>query len=354
MISIGNFIKYLKNHPNFIVHFLRDIRLVWWWRILRQPIVVLTTESGGLGDYLWFRSYYDAIRNHFAPQKCRIIVIGMCQWESLAMVWDSNKQKNHFDVYRAFESPDNPLKMEALFFKLFKADVYVDFRVRHIQDLARAKEHYLGKGYYGTKQYYEIANNAVLSQWFTLPKSFRHKPPLLPITDISRSETLNKPYVVVVEKGNTQGKLSYEQTSFIVNYILSKGFSVFFNGNFNEFISKYTEYDALKEARLIDGYSYPLEEYPTIVNKSQFVVTVNTFIYHLAIQLGKPVVVISANEYESIKMDAPNQMIVFNDELQQAYETSTLASYQNQPNITLKDINCNFIDKALQQIEHYL
>ena len=351
--------QYLKQHPLYIGTFLKDICRVWWWRLRRQPIVVLTTESGGLGDYLWFRSYYDAIREHYAPSQCRIIVVGMCQWEPLALKLDDPTQSNHFDIYRSFESPDHPLKIESFFFKLFQANVYVNFRAKHLKHLVKAKEHYYGLGFRDTKQYYETANNDVINQWFPLPTTFKHRPPLLPIADKRRDEALNKPYVVVVEGGNTQGKLSNEQLLTIINQIISQGYNIFFNGNYKRLtttvncqLSTVNCQLSTVNYQLIDGYTYPLSEYPTVVSRCSFVVTVNTFVYHLAIQLEKPCVVLSANEYESIKLDAPNQIILFNEELQQAYENNTLHSYKPIPTVGLQDIDCDRIEHALRDINN--
>lgn len=353
MPSIAALHKYLKTHPNYISTFLKDICRVWWWRMLRQPVVVLTTESGGLGDYLWFRSYYSVIRKHYATRKSRLIVIGMRQWVPLVYDWDCEPKTDHFDIYRSFESPDNPLKVESVFFRLFKADVYVDFRARHLKQLVKANEHYYGLGFREMKQYYESANNAVINQWFQLPDGFRHKPPLLSISDLKRQGELQKPYVVVVEGGNTQGKLSDKQISDIVKLIISKGYNVFYNGDYKRLLSILNSKFSTLKSQIIDGYKYPLKEYPTIVAQSKFVVTVNTFIYHLAIQLEKPVVVISANEYESIKLDASFQAIVFNKELQQAYEEKTLNSYQPIKTIELKDIDSESIIEAIHQIDKY-
>ena len=324
-----------------------DICRVWWWRIFRHPIVVLTTESGGLGDYLWFRSYYSVIREHYAPAKCRIIVIGMCQWESFALGLD----KNGFNISRSFASLDNPLKIESLFFKLFRADIYVDFRAKHLKELVKSQKSYFGLGFRENKQYYETANNSVINQWFSLPKGFKHKPPLLPIDETLHKKKLKQPYVVFVEGGNTQGRLSDNQTLTIIKYIISKGYNVFFNVNYNRFISKYSSYISQYTPHIIDGYTYNLAEYPTIVARCHYVVTVNTFIYHLAIQLEKPCVVISANEYESVKLDAPKQVILFNKELQQSYETRTLHSYHTITTIGLQDIECERIIHSLDLIE---
>ena len=346
--------QYFKQHPHYVGKFLKDILCVWWWRLCRQPLVVLTTESGGLGDYLWFRSYYGAIREHYVPKLCRIIVVGMHQWEPLAFGLDSDSRLNHFDIYRSFESPDHPLKIETLFFKLFRADVYVDFRAKHLQNLVKAKQKYLGKGFREAKQYYETTNNAVINQWYPLPATFKHKPPLLPIADKSRDEALNKPYVVVVEGGNTQGKLSEQQTQTIIEHFLSEGYNIFFNGDYKKLLTDLTSNNKHLSSDIIDGYTYPLSEYPTVVSRCCLVVTVNTFVYHLAIQLEKPCIVLSANEYESIKLDANKQIILFNKELQQAYENHTLDKYKPIPSVSLQDIECKRITEAINSLNFNL
>lgn len=350
MPNISALHQYIKQHPHYIGNFLKDICHVWWWCLCRQPIVVITTESGGLGDYLWFRSYFDAIREHFAPRKCRIIVVGMRQWEPLALGLDNDKRSNHFDIYRSFETPDHPLKIESVFFKLFRADVYVDFRAKHLQNLVNTKRQFFGKGFRESKQYYETVNNAVINQWFSLPANFKHTPPLPPVADKSRNDALEKPYVVVVEGGNTQGKLSKEQIQTIIKAVISQGYNIFFNGDYKKLSTNLTLDIKHQTSDIIDGYTYPLKEYPTVVSKCQYVVTVNTFVYHLAIQLEKPCIVLSANEYESIKMDAPNQAILFNDELQLAYKTHTLDDYTPIPSVSLQDIDCERIVNAISEI----
>lgn len=355
MPSFSAFRKYQKKHPHYIVRFLSDICHIRWWLMCGQKVVVLTAESGGLGDYLWFRSYFEAIREHYSPQKCRIIVIGMVQWGPFVYEIDSDTSRNHFDIYRAFESPDNPLKVEAVFFRLFRADVYVDFRERHLTNLVKSKEYYSGKGCKDTKEYYETANNKVISQWFPLQDSFRHRPPLLPVRDISKASALENPYVVVTEKGNTQGRLTDEQTITIVQSILSQGLNIFFNGDYKRLINILSEHNInISSSQIIDGYTYSLIEYPTIVNNCKYVVTVNTFVYHLAIQLEKPCIVMSVNEYESVKLDASNQIILFNKKLQQAYESHTLKTYKSIESISLQNIRCERIVEAIFSLNYNL
>lgn len=355
MYSLSALRLYLRNHPHYISRFFTDICRIGFWRFRRQPIVVLTTESGGLGDYIWFRNYYDAIREYYKPTQCRIIVIGMCQWTDFVNAIDRKPNKNHLDIYRAFETPDNPLKIEAFFFRLFKADVYIDFRERYLRNLVKTKKYYSGRGYRETKQFYETANNIVINEWFPLPKSFKHELPLVPIAAEKRRTALENPYVVVVEKGNTQGSLSDEQTTLIVQTILSQGYNVFYNGNRNSLINSLTKKGIVfSQSNIIDGYTYPLVEYFTIISQCVYVVTVNTLIYHLAIQSNKPLVVISANEYESIDLKANDQIVVFNKELMEAYKEGSLYCYKANEAIKLKDIDCKCIEAAINQINEQI
>lgn len=350
MPSLSNLHNYIKKHPHYFCNFLIDIIKIWWWRLCGHPIVVLTTESGGLGDYFWIRSYYGSIREHYAPKQCHIIVIGMFQWYPVVYSLDANNNKNKFDIFRFFESPDNPLRIEALFFKLFKADVYVNFRTRHLKHLVKANTCYFGEGAYTAKRYYENANNQLINRWFTLPAGFQHTPPMLPITDTNRLEALKSPFVVVAEKGNTQGKMSDEQILSIVKRIYSQGHNIFFNGDCNHLFEllKRSGHSFIADT-IIDGYKYPLTEYPTVIEKCRYVVTVNTLPYHIAIQLGKPCVVLSVNEYETIKLDAENQIMLFNDSLQQAFE-SDISTYQKDDLLHLDCIGTNRIVEAIDKI----
>lgn len=301
----------------FILNFVADICKVWWWRMLRYPIVVITTESGGLGDYLWIRSYYAVIKNHY--KRCRIIVAGMKHWTRFALELDADT----IDIYREFESCDNPRRSEKLFFSLFKADLFFNFRAINQKQLVRSKKMILGEGCTRTQTFYREANNRTFEQWRQLPSGFEHRMPLLP-NKKSTYYSLEKPYVVLVEKGNTQGGFCDEQLKAMADTILSKGLGIFYNGNYQHFLSLI---DEQYHSSVLDGYTFPLGEYGSIVNQSILVVTVNTFIYHIAVQLNKPCVVVSVNEYASIDLTKENQTILFNKTLSEAYQKNKLEQY---------------------------
>lgn len=301
----------------FILNFVADICKVWWWRMLRYPIVVVTTESGGLGDYLWIRSYYAVIKSHY--KRCRIIVAGMKHWTRFALELDADI----IDIYREFESCDNPRRSEKLFFSLFKADLFFNFRAINQKQLVRSKKKIFGEGCTRTQTFYREANNRTFEQWRQLPSGFEHRMPLLP-NKKSTYYSLEKPYVVLVEKGNTQGGFCDEQLKAMADTILSKDLGIFYNGNYQHFLSLI---DEQYHSSVLDGYTFPLGEYGSIVNQSILVVTVNTFIYHIAVQLNKPCVVVSVNEYASIDLTKENQTILFNKTLSEAYQKNKLEQY---------------------------
>lgn len=323
----------------FILNFVADICKVWWWRMLRYPIVVVTTESGGLGDYLWIRSYYAVIKSHY--KRCRIIVAGMKHWTRFALELDADT----IDIYREFESCDNPRRSEKLFFSLFKADLFFNFRAINQKQLVRSKKKILGEGCTRTQTFYREANNRTFEQWRQLPSGFEHRMPLLPIKN-STYYSLEKPYVVLVEKGNTQGGFSDEQLKAMADAILSKGLGIFYNGNYQHFLSLI---DEQYHSSVMDGYALPLSEYGSIVDKSSFVVTVNTFIYHIAVQLNKPCVVVSVNEYASVDLRKENQTILFNRTLAEAYQQKKLVQFVPVKGETIASISPSLLEDAVHK-----
>lgn len=325
----------------FIFQFILDICKVWLWRIRKFPIVVVTTESGGLGDYLWIRSHYSVIKSQYQDKPCKIIVAGMKHWTQFALDLD----RDTIDIYREFESCDNPRKSEKFFFSLFKADVFLDFRAINQKHLVRSNSFVFGEGCARNKTFYRQANNSTFTQWKPLPEGFEHRMPLLLIrTPFFPKE---QPYVVLVEKGNTQGGFNDTQLKSMADLLLSKGLSIFYNGNYHHFLSLIEE---RYHPFVINGYNYPLSEYGSVVNGSTLVITVNTFIYHIAVQLNKPCVVISVNEYASIDLQKENQIIVFNPTLQVAYHENRLSQYQPEPGASVASIDVDVIIGAINKM----
>jgi ADP-heptose:LPS heptosyltransferase len=225
----------------------------------------------------------------------------------------------------------------------------------------RSRKEYNNKGI-PRDTFYEEKNNKVYSHFSPLPDGFKHTLPIIPPTrrrpqecgrnlqdqqDLAHASEqehiIPRPFAVVVERGNTQGSLSIEQTTAIVKCLTDKGYHILLNGDKQRLASVL---DNSTFNNIIDGKEFSFPEYTWLVNECSLVVTVNTSIYHFALQLQKPCVVISANEYETIKLDAPNQKIVFNEELQEAFEKGNLMSYKKNNAKKLDDIECNRIVAA--------
>lgn len=324
---------------SFVIRYVVDICKVWWWRLMGNPIVVVTTESGGLGDYLWIRSYYNVIKQHYDNRHCRIIVAGMKHWTRFALDLDGDT----IDIYREFESCDNPRRSEQLFFALFKADVFFNFRAITQKQLVRCSQKIFGEGCARTKTFYRETNNNTFLQWNSLPAYFEHRILLLPIHSNAFFSD-DQQYAVLVEKGNTQGGFSDEQLKSMATAILDKGLGIFYNGNYAHFLSLI---DSKYHSMILDGYSFPLSEYGSIVNQSLFVVTINTFIYHIAVQLNKPCVVVSVNEYASIDLKKGNQTIIFNSALDESYKKGLLEQYCPEEGVSIASLSSSHLVDAI-------
>ena len=283
---------YLKRHPGYLRQFAKDLCKVLLAKLRGKALVVVTTESEGLGGYLWARGYYDLIREHYQG-RCCIVLLGMANWEEFVRTVDEDQ----VDIFRPFESCDSHKLIERLFFKLFRADLYIDFRAICIPHLVKARRRILGAGYKAENCFYREANNHTISQLLTLPEGFRHQLPLHPV----EADWMGEPFVVLVEGGFTQGKLTDEQLLAVGEHLIEKGYRIFFNGDKRRLPLK----------GVIDGYQYPLHQYATIISRCAFMVTPNTLLYHYAVQLSKPCIVLSANELLTLDQQKPDQIILY-------------------------------------------
>lgn len=324
---------YLKRHNRYIPTLLRDICKLICWKNSRKKIAVITTGSGGVGDYLWIRNYMPLIRQ----QGYKVILIAMAHWKEIVETFD----KDNIDIIRYFESCLTPKKIETIFFKLFKADIFFNFRIESMGNYVKYHKVFNNTGI-SKDEFYEEKNNLVFSKFTNLPKGFRHKMPIItPVND-----KLPLPLAVFTERGNTQGSLSTQQSVAIVKTLKSKGYHILFNGDMQRLGAVI---DTTTMEMIIDGSKYSFPQYTYLINKCAIVVTVNTSIYHFALQFNKPCVVISANEYETIKLDASKQIIIFNDELQRAYVNGGMKDYVKNDSIKLSDIECNRITVAINE-----
>lgn len=343
MFSIRQFRQYFKSHPHYIPLFIRDLMKVYWGRLCRRPIVVMTTESGGLGDYLWLQSFIPVIRSHYFPKRCTIVVLGMYGLGEFIRTVNTNQ----VDVFRGFESCDSHKKIESLFFRLFTADVFLDVRALCLCDVVKTRKKAFGKGVKQLRCFYREASNIAISQWIELPKDFRHSIPILPIRDRERLRQLEKPYIFLVEGGFTQGKLCQRQLIPIVQHIIKKGYRVFYNGDRNTLVSHLPEE---LHPFVIDGYQYPLCEYAYVVRQSALVVTINTAMYHYALMLERPVVAISVNEYLTLDLAYQPQELVFNEELQASYADGNLEGYHPIPGLNLEVIDTDRVISSIDKL----
>lgn len=331
-VSLSDLRLYLYRHRGYIPSFIGDIFKVFWWRITRQKIVVITTGSGGVGDYLWIRNYYPIIRQ----KRYKIILIAMSHWQEIVESFD----KDHVDIIRYFESCISPKRIESFFFSLFNVDVFLNFRKTCIADVVRCSIEYNDIDI-PEKQFYEEKNNATFSRFLPLPANFKHTLPI-----IEPKNKINN-YVLLVESGNTQGRLSDTQLTSIICHLVSKQYHILLNGNYKQTATLFSP-----ETReyLIDGKAFTFPEYTWLIANAVFVVTVNTALYHFALQLDRPCVVISCNEYHSLKLNQPKEIYVFNEELEKHYYNNTLVDYQSIEDVRITDISADRIIAAIDKI----
>lgn len=336
--QIKEILNYLKRHRHYLFHLIIDLKKLLFWKICRGQIAVITTGSGGIGDYLWIRNYLPLIRK----RGYKVILIAMAHWKEIVEAFDSD----NVDTVRYFESCLSPKKIETLFFKLFKADFFLNFRHECVSEFVRYMCTYNDKETHDRNAFYEEKNNATFEQFMSLPKGFKHTLPIIePSEDNKR--IIKRPYVILVERGNTQGCLSKEQVTSIISNLIEDGYSVVFNGSYNQ-LASYISKNIL--SHIIDGRRFSFPEYTWLVNECEFVVTVNTSIYHFAVQLTKPCIVISANEYNTLKLYQDDQEYVFDEKLQKAYDNRHLPSIIS--DITdIKTINPQRIANAINTLK---
>ena len=341
MQTINNLNAYLERHPGFISQLICDIFKLCWYKCTGKKILVITTGSGGIGDYIWIRSYYPLIHK----KGYKIVLIAMAHWHEIVESFDGD----NIDIIRYFESCLSPKKIEYFFFKLFKTDVYLNFRRKCMADVVRYKKTYGDKGFEFDDRFYEEKNNDTFRLFQPLPNDFKHHLPIIE-PSLEKKKYLKHPYIVLVEGGNTQGKLSDEQLISIAKHLTDKGYNILFNGNYIRICNLV---DSAICSRIIDGRLFTFPQYTYIINEASFVVTVNTSIYHFAVQLNKPCVVISCNEYHTLQCYTEGQQLVFNNTLQSAYNSHTLSEYKIEDTVTLADIDIENILIAIDNVQCY-
>ena len=303
MQTISNLIAYLKRHPGYIARLIGDIFKLFWYKCTGRKILVITTGSGGIGDYLWIRSFFPLINT----KEFKVILIAMSNWDIIIKHFD----KKNVNIIRYFESCLSPKKIETFFFSLFYTDIYLNFCKECIGDFVKFKKQFTNDERIDYNWFYEKRNNTIFSNFSNLPYGFRHSIPIIP-PSIEKQKILKKPYVVLTEGGNTHGKFNDNQLTVIINHLIKLNYKIFFNGNYARLKLVINEN---KLINIIDGYTFPLYQYGFIIEQCNFVVTVNTSIYHFALLLNKPCIIITPYEPRTIKLDNTNQINVFNDDV---------------------------------------
>lgn len=337
--------SYFKRHPRFFRKLILDLSRVYLWKISGKRIVTLVS-SCGIGDYLWIRSYFHLLQS----QGYKVIVLINSRFADFAQRMDSN----NVDIFREFDEIGRARKIEKLFFDFFRTDYFVDFwesvwtnTFNQPLNFIRYKKKYsdIRKG--SDRYFYREMNNLTISQLISLPDDFKHTLPILGY--LINEESIKKitPYIVLTQGGRTQGILSESQVVPIIKEIICWGYSVFYNGDYTA-LSKSLSENYLNQ--VINGYDFPLYEYPDIIKRARLTVTVNTSIYQMAVLLKSPCVVISANDYNTIDFTAKDQRVVFNDSLQEAYSNNALRDYIPVYTENLQTISSNKIIVEIQRL----
>lgn len=263
------------------------------YKLFRRKTIVIN-EAGGLGDYLWVRNYFKVIKSSNLYKDYKIIFCATKRWVEFAKRLDSN----YVDVFLSFQNPYKPGFIEILALKLFKFDIFLNFRESFNQwkiltNSVKSVIKLTDKQYRNFDFFYPNNYNVIFSQLITLPNNFKHK---LPINN--EPKIIDKDYCVLNVGGYSQGSLTLEQLDCIIDNIL-------INNNNLKILVLGTKNDIEKFKILHDKYRHNLlpgcGDYKTIellnlINNAKFIVTVNTSIWHFAIQLHKPHIVFSIEE----------------------------------------------------------
>lgn len=335
MHTIRNLIAYLKRHPGYIVHLICDLFKLFWYKCTGRKILVITTGSGGIGDYLWIRSYYPLIHQ----KGYKIILIAMSHWSDIVESFDTK----NVDIIRYFESCLSPKKIEKCFFQLFRCDIFINFCKECVSPFVRYQTQYTNTEDVGYNWFYEERNNYIYSKFSNLPKKFKHNIPVLePTTDLKKK--LTDPYVVLTEGGNTHGKLNDVQLKAIIQHLIKLNHNILYNGDIKRLKSIISREEI---DRVIDGYQFPFHQYGYLVQQSVFVITVNTSIYHFALLLNKPCVIITPYEPRTVKINQENQVCVFNDTADGNITGHPKERTNEEKQILLNNTNTNRIINAI-------
>ena len=300
-VNIKDLRDYLNRNRHYFSRLIADICKLFWWKLIRRKTAVITTGSGGIGDYLWIRSYLPLLKQY----GYKVILIAITSSKVIVEAFD----RKNYDIVRFFESCINPRRLESLPFRLFKSNVFLNFSRRSISVFVRSDIEYNDSSFDFENTFYREINNAIFEQFQPPPIDFSHSIPVLS----PPQETmllLNDKYVVLTEGGNTHGRFTDLQLQSIIHCLTNLDYKILFNGNYSRVIKIVS---IQEQKSIINGGLFSFPQYTYVIKNAAFVVTVNTSIYHFAILLNTPIVIVTPYEPHTVLLNDPMQQYVFND-----------------------------------------
>ena len=277
--------------------FINILKLIFYKFSAQKTIII--NEAAGLGDYLWVRSYFKLLKTSEKYRNYKIIFCGTKRWKDFAQKVDSK----YVDIFLFFKDPYKPKFLEIFLLKMFKFDIFVNFRAASkqwdiISNTVKAQNVYTNKLNFPENAFYDTRNKIVMSQIIDIPSDFKHT---LDYGNLKPRLKLKQPYIIIVFGGYTEGYLSKEQICSIINEIYKN-----YNGCILLLGTKMDKkrYDRicnsvpseLKEKLICGCGVFKESELPYVIDKADFVITTNTSIWHFAILLNKKGICFSHNQ----------------------------------------------------------
>lgn len=287
---------------------------------LQGKKLILINSAAGLGDYLWIRNYFELIKNSKEYRNSAIILLATERWMSFAKELD----KQNIDLFINFHNPHRPLFTESFLLRAFKFDIFLTFFPKMhcyqgINSFVTADKHidaetFLEESF--ANKFYESRHNLIVSQLVDVPNDFKHTLPI-----VTEGRKPNGSYAVLVPEGFAMGELSVEQLSLIVDKLDSDyEMSVILLGlkRHEKMFSKLKKI-VKNNQRLLNGCGkYKEIDLLEIIDGASLVITPNTSIYHMALQLNKKTICLTKNAPMALDFEAKDiKYIVTEGELKE-------------------------------------
>ena len=259
---------------------------------LRGSKILIIQAAAGLGDYLWIRNYLPLIKADPQYKDYKLILCCTERWLDFAKEMD----EKYIDIFLPFKSPYNPKYREKFPLLYIKFDILINFHTyyvwKNLNESIKSKRTFLIDIVPPDimKMFYDTRNNVFMSNIVQLPQNFQHTLPVKKICD--------RPKVVTLAlRGYSQGKLSMEQVEFIIKKLSSEfSHDILLLGEKSDFPT-YEEMLSRSPSlskRLICGCgNFSQTELIDVIENSFFVITPDTSIFHMALQLKKDILCLS-------------------------------------------------------------